>query len=274
MTQKFNLQTPLFAAYSFANRRGWLSTPRAKRLFREAYFLYKKYYEDPFWRLVKSRPSLFRGGHVLDVGANIGYTAYCFANAVDSDCFVYAFEPEKTNFTELLQTAKHPTVGGRIKPVKKAVGDECKEVDLWINDDHHADHRIITPAYRSSAAALSKSERVEVTSLDHFAKEQHILERIRFIKIDVQGYEVPVCVGMVDVLDANPEITVTVEYSPDHLEALGFEPTSLLSFFRERQFHPYVLSRRRSGAVMRAWDWRTMDAEGYMDVLFSRRSLL
>lgn len=271
---KLDLQTPLFATYSFVNRRGWLRKPWAKRLFRESYFFYKKYYEDPFWRLVKNRPSLFRGGHVLDVGANIGYTSYCFANGVEPDCFVYAFEPEAINFTELLQTAKRPAVAGRIKPVRKAVGDERKEVDLWINDDHHGDHRIITSTYRSSGVDVSKTERVEVISIDEFAKEQDILGRIRFVKMDVQGYELPVCAGMVETLDANPDITVVAEYSPEHLKALGFEPTSLLSFFRERQFQGYLLSRPGRREVLRPWDWQTTGAAGYVDVLFSRKSLL
>ena len=92
--------------------------------------------------------------------------------------------------------------------------------------------------------------------------------------MDVQGYEIPVCVGMVETLDANPEITVVVEYSPEHLGALGFEPTSLLSFFRDREFHPYVLDRSRGRGLLRPWDWSTMEAEGYMDILFTRGSLL
>ena len=45
------------------------------------YLLYKRYLEDPFAALAKIRPSLFRGGDILDTGANIAYTASLFARA-------------------------------------------------------------------------------------------------------------------------------------------------------------------------------------------------
>lgn len=274
MTPSFDLRRPLFAAYAFVNQRGWLHSPWMKVAFREAYFLYKKYYEDPFWRLVTVRPDLFREGHVLDVGANIGYTALCFARAVDPGCFVYAFEPEAVNFRELMKTAARSSTKDRIKPVKKAVGEKHGSVELWINDEHHADHRVVTRAYEDTGRDLRKRERVEVVAIDEFVRDEGIAERISFVKMDVQGYELLVCQGMTDTLAANPAMKVAVEYSPEHLLELGFEPERLLDFFRERDFQAYVLNRHRTGPVMRAWDWRAMDPEGYMDIVFSRRRLL
>lgn len=269
-----DLRKPLFATYAFVNQRGWLDHRWAKVVFREAYFLYKKYYEDPFWRLTKRHPALFSGGHILDVGANIGYTAMCFARVVDDDCRVYAFEPEAINFRALSETAARRSIQGRIEAIKAAVGEAKGFVDLWINDEHHADHRIVTEAYEGSERDLRKREKVAVTSMDDFAREHGIIDRIAFVKMDVQGYELLVCRGMQHTLEANPRIVVAVEYSPEHLVELGFQPQQLLDFFRERAFHPYALSRRRHDPVLRKWDWTTMDPEGYMDVLFSRVPLI
>ena len=267
-----NLRKPLFATYAFVNQRGWLDRAWVKTVFREAYFVYKKYYEDPFWRLVTKHPSLFSGGHVLDVGANIGYTALCFARAVDSGHFVYAFEPETVNYDELVKTAARGSARGRIRPIKQAVGEARGSIDLWINDEHHADHRIVTKAYEALDRDLRKREAVEVTSIDDFVRERGILDDVTFVKMDVQGYELPVCRGMVQTIESNPDIAVAVEYSPEHLVELGFEPVQLLRFFKDRGFNAYALSRHRSGPVVRAWDWETMDLEGYMDILFSRRA--
>jgi FkbM family methyltransferase len=274
MATRFDLRNPLFVTYAYASRHGWLDHPWAKRLFREAYFLYKKHYEDPFSRLVKLHPELFRGGHVVDAGANIGYTAACFASVVDSDRFVYAFEPEETNFRELVRTAGRASTRGRIRPVRKALGDGAGTLDLWVNQDHHADHRIITEALEKSAVDLGRRELVEAVSLDDFARQECITGRIRFVKIDVQGYELPVCLGMREAMDLNPDLSVAIEYSPEHLEALGFKAAALLSFFRERHFHAYALSRRRGAPLLRPWDWSTIDVEGYMDIVFCRRRLL
>ena len=78
----------LLSVYGFANRRGLLNTSLAQEAFARSYFLYKRAVEDPFAALLRRRPELFRGGHVLDVGANIGYTAAVFASGLSPGCRV------------------------------------------------------------------------------------------------------------------------------------------------------------------------------------------
>lgn len=67
--------------YSLARSTRVLEVPVFKRGFLFSYFLYKRWYEDPFWALTKRSPELFFGGDILDIGANIGYTACVFAGA-------------------------------------------------------------------------------------------------------------------------------------------------------------------------------------------------
>src|ERR1700722_2033046 len=89
---------PLLSAYSLVKRSGFLETSLGRRLFKSAYFLYKRYLEDDLRDLVLSHPALVGGGNVLDIGANIGYTAAVLARAVEPGRKVYAFEPEPFNF--------------------------------------------------------------------------------------------------------------------------------------------------------------------------------
>src|ERR1700693_5101494 len=70
------------------------------------YFQYKKFFEDPFWSLVRRQPQLFQNGDVLDVGANIGYTACVFAQAVKTGSKVFAFEPDQPSYA-MLKEAVH-----------------------------------------------------------------------------------------------------------------------------------------------------------------------
>jgi hypothetical protein len=69
-------------AYSLARKAKLLQLGWFRNAFVASYFLYKRLYEDPFWVLAQQRPELFANGDVLDVGANIGYTASVFARTL------------------------------------------------------------------------------------------------------------------------------------------------------------------------------------------------
>jgi protein-L-isoaspartate O-methyltransferase len=131
---------PLLSAYSLVKRSGFLRTSLGRRLFRSAYFLYKRYIEDDLQDLVLSFPALIGTGNVLDIGANIGYTAAVLARAAQPGCKVYAYEPEPFNFRILQQTARHPEFEGRIVPIQLAVGAEDGTIELLINDRHHVNN--------------------------------------------------------------------------------------------------------------------------------------
>src|SRR5712692_982951 len=108
------------SAYAAARRTGFLDTPIGSRLFISAYFLYKKYLEDPFEGLIRRDPDLFRGGHILDVGANIGYCAALFSRALDPGYSVFAFEPEPFN-ASLLRHVVRTRARGPVVAVEAAV---------------------------------------------------------------------------------------------------------------------------------------------------------
>src|SRR5580692_13133987 len=115
---------PLLSAYSLVKRSGFLQTSLGRRLFKSAYFLYKRYVEDDLRDLLRYHPAIVGEGNVLDIGANIGYTATVLARAAKSDSKVYAFEPEPFNFKLLQQSALQPKVAGKIIPLQLAVGAE------------------------------------------------------------------------------------------------------------------------------------------------------
>ena len=93
-------RNPLLSAFSLVKRSSFLRTSLGRRLFKSAYFLYKRNIEDDLEDMVLSFPALVGGGDVLDIGANIGYTAAVLARATKSGRKVYAFEPEPFNFSE------------------------------------------------------------------------------------------------------------------------------------------------------------------------------
>lgn len=97
--------------YRMVQRAHLLENPLGRRAFHAGYRLYKRYGSDPYRRLVQTQPRLFPGGHILDIGANIGYTASVFAEALTDDACVFAFEPEPQSFSDLSRVAERS--GGR-----------------------------------------------------------------------------------------------------------------------------------------------------------------
>jgi FkbM family methyltransferase len=269
------LQRFLLGVYQAVGPRV-LDTALGRRAFVGSYFLYKRWLEDPFAALACQRPGLFRGGHILDVGANVGYTAAVFAAAVDPERQVHAFEPERRNFRVLEEVVDRRGLVGRVVPVRAAVGASDGAVDLWLNAAHHADHRVLTAALAAElgSAAAGAKEQVPLLALDGYARAQG-LDRVAFVKVDVQGYELEVCRGMAGLLEANPGMAVAVEYLPSAMRALGFRAEALLEFFSSRGYVAHALERdgrlRLSGFGDLEW---AVGERGYVDVVFTRVALV
>lgn len=267
MSVQTELGNTFVSAYSLFRRSGFLQTSLGRRLFKSAYFLYKRYIEDDLKDLVESFPTLVRGGNVLDIGANIGYTSAVLARATDPGHKVYAMEPELFNFRILQQTTLQREFEGKIIAMQCAVGAEDGIIDLWINDRHHADHRVVTDAFRSVHPG-SRAVSTKLVSVDSFLRCKQ--ERVSFVKIDVQGYELAVCQGMQDTLRLNPDIAIVLEFMPSAMRELGFDPSHLIDFFAERGFGIYLVHPR--GKLSKGMPSIPNDSN-YVDLLFTRRSI-
>src|SRR5688572_5321941 len=215
----------------------WIRNPFLERLYLHLFFAYKRYAEDPFAGLASRRPDLFRGGHILDVGANVGYTAAIFAGAADAVSLVYAFEPEPLNLKRLKVLVRTKGLEQRIVVIESAVGETNGEAALVVNESHPGDHRV-TPG-----TADAKTIRVPITTLDAFV-DQHGVNPVRFIKIDVQGLELAVSRGMEIVIERNARLAVAFEYQELSAREWGYDAAALMHFYASRGFELFVLSHR------------------------------
>jgi len=268
----------LLYVYQRMNRAGLLDKPWVRKVFTVAYFYYKKYVEDPFLPLTQRFPQLFRDGHILDIGANIGYTSYVFSKVMTRAFRIYAFEPECKNFESLQKTIQLYGLGDQVIPIHSAVGEQTGMIDLWENEDHGADHRVLTKQLAQGLDQNIKKQRIPLTTVDTFLKTRGEAGKISFIKIDVQGYETAVCQGMKETLLAHPNITVAIEFCPEMISGLGFRPEDLLKYFVGLGFHLYIL--KKNGHLFQIQPSELVDyvnrktSLGYVDLLCSRNNLL
>lgn len=228
----------LVALYAKANKAGLLRPPIIERLFISAYVVYKRMIEDPFHNLGRRHPSLFTAGHIIDVGANIGYTSKVFAGLIPekSQFKVFAFEPEAGNARRFRSLIAEASLSDRVECIEMAVGEGIGSIELWTNEGHHADHRIATEAFRTSGVATDGMVTVPMISIDRFLESRGFGSPIGFAKIDVQGYELPVLKGMVHTLNNNPRMPIAFEFAPRELSELGYDPADVVDFLAVRHF--------------------------------------
>ncbi|HEV2689792.1 MAG TPA: FkbM family methyltransferase [Bryobacteraceae bacterium] len=256
--------------YSLARRSGFLETAVGQWLFQHAYFRYKRHVEDPYNALLRRLPELLHGGNVLDIGANIGYTPLLFSRGIDPRFKVYAFEPDEFNFRLLERAAASRKAQDRIRALRFAVGDTDGSAELWINPRHHGDHRILTRSFGESRAG-GATVRVPLVTVDTFVRNQQAPFPVRFIKVDVQGYELAVCRGMERTLAENPRMILAMEYMPRAMRELGFEPRELLQWIGEKGYCVYILA---NGGMLQVEAADQVTTDGYVDLLLTREQLV
>jgi FkbM family methyltransferase len=147
---------------------------------------------------------------VMDVGAWIGdFSAY----AVSKGATAYAFEPVNATYqllckTEMLNKLK----GGGIYPVKKGLSDRECELDICINKENSGANSILKPG--------NVSEKIMLTTLDKFVEDRK-LERVDFIKADIEGAERDMLSGACNTLKAfAPKLAICTYHLPDDPEVL------------------------------------------------------
>lgn len=265
------LTQTLTSTYALVERTGITEYQWFQSLFVRGYYNYKKYLEDPFYNLTKKYPKLFADGNIIDVGANIGYTTVVFSNALEKSYKVFAFEPHPVIFNNMALMVSKYTNSANVTRVNYAVGDEEGEIKLMHNARHHGDHQILTDALQDNIE-ITKIYNVPITSIDAFIEKNNI-DQICFVKIDVQGYEQKVVLGMFNTIEENPNLSIALEYDPIRITALGFDPYELLEWFRINKFNLYliencgILKKREMESFMNTVD----NNKSYVNLLFSRQ---
>ncbi|MDR1581816.1 MAG: FkbM family methyltransferase [Prevotellaceae bacterium] len=154
-----------------------------------------------------------KGDVVIDVGAWIGdFSAY----AANKGATVYAFEPVNETFQWLRKTKMlNNSNRGGIFPVQKGLSNKEMHVDITINNKNSAANSIII-----TDSSHNSSETITLTTIDRFAEENK-LERIDFIKADIEGAERDMLRGASNVLKTfAPKLAICTYHLPDDPEVL------------------------------------------------------
>jgi len=128
------------------------------------------------------------GDICLDIGANAGAVSFALAKKTGAGGRVYALEPGRTVFNRLCANiALNPAYRQIIMPFWLGISDR-QETRTWIEDPRNPGNASFVMLENGN------QERLTLMALDDFVRSQGI-DRINFIKIDVEGMEYEVITG-------------------------------------------------------------------------------
>ncbi|HIE09321.1 MAG TPA: FkbM family methyltransferase [Armatimonadetes bacterium] len=149
---------------------------------------------------------LEEGMNVIDIGANIGYYVLLEAKRVGPEGKVYAIEPVPRTFDTLTLNIQ---VNGlsNVECFPVAIAEQTGFVEMNVTVSSNWSHvvsgdveRMKTEGFRKFfAGAVERRIKVPALTLDEFVERAGV-ERVNFIRMDIEGYEVKVVDGMWRIL--------------------------------------------------------------------------
>jgi FkbM family methyltransferase len=193
------------------------------------------------------REAIRAGMVVLDVGANIGLFTLLAAKA---GAQVHAFEPNPPTRERLERNLSLNAFasGVRVHPV--ALSDHSGTATLF-DDIRRGEGRYNDGvASLSQANAAGKGTSIDLCTLDEVA-DQTGIDRVDWIKMDIQGAELPALRGARRVLERNRP-RLLLELDGECARSFGWDPTDLVRFLGDISYDLVPLEGQNHLAVPRA----------------------
>lgn len=160
---------------------------------------------------------------VVDAGANFGVFTSILARAAP-DARIYAFEPHPKTHAALLRNLPEGSAH-RIETPQLALGRANCEIGF---SDHAPQSNRITASTNSTIT-------VRQTRLSDFCDETGI-EKIDFIKIDVEGAELDLLDGAAELFAEGQVVAGMIELCPGNLSRFGQSVDNIIDWFAARGY--------------------------------------
>ncbi|MGB3586777.1 MAG: FkbM family methyltransferase [Tunicatimonas sp.] len=179
---------------------------------------------------------LKEGDIVLDVGANIGWYSLLFSRYGPANTQIFAFEPDPLNYN-LLKKNIQQNNATQVTCYNQALSDKVEKKTLYLYPSKNRGRHSLLP--------INEGEQVEVSTitLDTFIDEHQLDQsRVKFIKIDVEGYEFFVLKGGQQLLEHVP--IIHTEFAPSYMQKGGIAPSDFLDTLHQKKYTPHIIGEQ------------------------------
>ncbi|HZF14636.1 MAG TPA: FkbM family methyltransferase [Steroidobacteraceae bacterium] len=174
-------------------------------------------------RFVLTHLRLDQGDVAIDIGANLGWFTLLLARLARPDADVIACEPDPENFDLLRQNLKMNDAEWVIA-LRVALGEAAGSIQLHRYKSSNSGRHSVLQLGASSDPGIT----VPLTTIEAlWARHDFGNRRLRFLKIDVEGYEAFVLRGAGPQLLRRCEI-LSLEYSVDAMRTAGIDPATVI----------------------------------------------
>ncbi len=182
------------------------------------------YYDLPIVRLIQEL--LKPGMTFIDVGAHVGQYSLLASGLVGMEGAVHSFEPEPDTFA-LLAHNVHRNGLRNVHTVRCALAKTSQDVALYVARPDNIGQTSLRQPDNFSGVKVN----VQCRTLDDYV-EEHGIDAINLIKIDVEGAELDVLLGARHVLSRNPKPHIIIEFWEEFLQAYGSSCAQVAEFLQ------------------------------------------
>lgn len=156
---------------------------------------------------------------IFDVGANVGQYSHELLDVLGDQADIWAFEPSASSFAALDRA-----LGGTIVRRRRlAFGDHEGAATLYSSGEEAKGASLYDMSNRMArfGMAVRIEETVDVQTIDGFCATEGI-DRIDFLKLDVEGHELTVLRGAADMLERALIGAVQFEFAAANIDSRTF----------------------------------------------------
>ena len=182
------------------------------------------------------------GMTVLDIGAHHGLYTLLASKRVGLSGRVFSFEPsprerKALQIHKLLNRCKNVSVAG------VALGARAREAEFFVVQGHQTGCNSLRPPIVSGETT---PVRVQVVRLDDWL-EAHKIDRVDFIKLDVEGGELEALKGAEKLLERRPRPVILVEVQDLRTKSWGYRAKKIIEHLQGKGFRWIQL--RKDGSL-------------------------
>jgi FkbM family methyltransferase len=191
---------------------------------------------------VKAITKLVNPGDVaFDVGANVGRYSVLLSRLCGPSGRIWSFEPVPETYWGLRETLTLNRCEN-VMPVQSAICEKTglMEMNLFEPEFSEWNTRGKPSMITAQGERISPTQTLSLPcqTLDNFCQAQHI-DRINFLKVDVEGFEQLVFAGAHILLEERRVDYICFEISKEPLKGAGFESREVFKFLERDGYSAY-----------------------------------
>jgi FkbM family methyltransferase len=198
------------------------------------------------------------GMRIMDVGANMGYYTMLFAQQIGQEGLIWAFEPVTEYRDQIKWHLEHNGFTNRVCLLDFGLSNQTDELHMQIYSQGAS-------FYRGYFPPPIRTETVYLHKLDDIVDEQLKLDRLDFVKVDVDGHECYVLEGARQTLKKFKPVMV-IEFANLYLYEAGFDVIQLKSAIEDLGYILFSEKTERPFEDMRSFLLECGDYSGGANV--------